>query len=45
MEGLLSFVLFAVSFYLMMRIGCGAHRVHGGVKSIDSPSGGNRAWF
>lgn len=30
MEGLLSFVLFAVFFYLMMRFGCGAHMVHGG---------------
>jgi YHS domain-containing protein len=30
MEGLLSFLLFAVFFYLMMRFGCGAHMVHGG---------------
>jgi YHS domain-containing protein len=29
MEGFLSFLLFAVFFYLMMRFGCGAHMVHG----------------
>ena len=29
MEGLLSFLLFAGLFYLMMRFGCGAHMVHG----------------
>lgn len=29
MNGLLSFLLFAVFFYLMMRFGCGAHMVHG----------------
>lgn len=29
MEGLGSFLLFAVFFYLMMRFGCGAHMVHG----------------
>lgn len=29
MEGLFSFLLFAVLFYLMMRFGCGAHMVHG----------------
>jgi len=29
MEGLLSFLLFAGLFYVMMRFGCGAHRVHG----------------
>lgn len=30
MEGLGSLILFAVFFYLMMRLGCGAHMVHGG---------------
>jgi YHS domain-containing protein len=30
MERLLSFLLFAAFFYLMMRFGCGAHMVHGG---------------
>jgi YHS domain-containing protein len=30
MYRLLSFLLFAVFFYLMMRFGCGAHMVHGG---------------
>lgn len=29
MEGLLSFLLFAALFYVMMRFGCGAHMVHG----------------
>jgi YHS domain-containing protein len=30
MDGLLSLLLFAGLFYLMMRLGCGAHMVHGG---------------
>ncbi len=29
MDRLLSFLLFAAFFYLMMRYGCGAHMVHG----------------
>lgn len=29
MEGLFSFLLFAVFFYFMMRHGCGAHTTHG----------------
>lgn len=29
MEGLGSFLLFAIVFYLMMRYGCGAHMMHG----------------
>lgn len=29
MDGLLSFLLFAGLFYLMMRFGCGAHMIHG----------------
>lgn len=29
MEGLGSFLLFAVLFYVMMRYGCGAHMIHG----------------
>ena len=29
MDRLLSFLLFAALFYLMMRFGCGAHMVHG----------------
>tara|TARA_R110001583_G_scaffold187646_2_gene349090 strand:+ start:13671 stop:13958 length:288 start_codon:yes stop_codon:yes gene_type:complete len=29
MDGLISFLLFAVFFYLMMRFGCGAHMAHG----------------
>lgn len=41
MEGLLSFLLFAVFFYLMMRFGCGAHMVHGhGEHGSHGGSGG-----
>lgn len=29
MEGLISFLLFAGLFYVMMRFGCGAHMIHG----------------
>jgi len=29
MEGLGSLLLFAVFFYLMMRVGCGSHHAHG----------------
>ena len=29
MDGLLSFLIFAGVFYLMMRFGCGAHMIHG----------------
>jgi len=29
MDGLLSFLLFAGLFYIMMRYGCGAHMIHG----------------
>ena len=28
-DGFLSFLLFVVLFYVMMRFGCGAHMVHG----------------
>lgn len=30
MEGLVSLLIFAGLFYLMMRFGCGAHMMHGG---------------
>ena len=30
MEGLLSLLLFAAFFFVMMRFGCGAHMMHGG---------------
>jgi len=30
MEGLGSFLLFAILFYVLMRYGCGAHMIHGG---------------
>jgi YHS domain-containing protein len=30
MDGLLTFLIFAALFYFMMRVGCGAHMVHGG---------------
>lgn len=29
MDGLLTFLIFAALFYVMMRFGCGAHMVHG----------------
>ena len=29
MDGLLTFLIFAALFYFMMRVGCGAHMVHG----------------
>jgi YHS domain-containing protein len=29
MDRLLSFLVFAAFFYLMMRFGCGAHMIHG----------------
>ena len=29
MEGLLTLLMYAGLFYLMMRFGCGAHMVHG----------------
>jgi hypothetical protein len=29
MEGLSSFLIFSVFFYLIMRFGCGAHMMHG----------------
>lgn len=35
MEGLSSFILFAVFFYVMMRYGCGAHMIHGHHDSHD----------
>jgi YHS domain-containing protein len=40
-DGLLSFLMVAGLFYLMMRFGCGAHRVYGGhiTKSIDPVCG------
>ena len=38
MEGLGSFLLFAVLFYVMMRWGCGAHMIRGhGCVSRDRP--------
>ena len=47
MDGLLSLLLFAVLFFVMMRFGCGAHIMHGGHGSHgghqdgDSPAGGS----
>ncbi len=35
MEGLSSFLLFALLFYVMMRYGCGAHMIHGHHDSHD----------
>ncbi len=36
MEGLGSFLIFAIFFYLIMRYGCGAHMMHGGHGDSDS---------
>lgn len=35
MDRLVSFLLFAAFFYLMMRFGCGAHMVHGSHKDHE----------
>ena len=35
MSGLLSFLLFAAFFFVMMRFGCGAHAGHGGHQHAD----------
>jgi hypothetical protein len=37
MDSWLSFLLFAVFFYLMMRYGCGAHMVHGRHRGHEGP--------
>ena len=42
MEGLGSFLLFAVLFFLMMRYGCGAHMMHGHGGHGHSHRGGGR---
>ena len=39
MDGLLSFLLFAAFFYMMMRHGCGAHHVNGDVDHVDPVCG------
>ena len=41
MDGLLSLLLFAGLFFLMMRFGCGAHMAHGGHGHQPGESGGN----
>jgi YHS domain-containing protein len=38
MDGLLTFLIFAGIFYLMMRFGCGAHMVHGHGAGHDAES-------
>ena len=42
MEGLGSFLLFAVLFFLMMRYGCGAHMMHGHGGHGHSHGGGGK---
>lgn len=42
MDGFLSFLLFAVLFYLMMRFGCGAHMAHGHYGGRQSAGGGDK---
>ena len=45
MDRIVSFLLFAAFFYLMMRFGCGSHMVHGhrhkGQKETGPESGGS----
>ena len=41
MDRLLSFLLFAAFFYLMMRFGCGAHMVHGSHKDNEHEAHSN----
>jgi len=42
MDGLLSFLIFAVLFYAMMRYGCGAHMVHGHGDHAGHGGGGKK---
>ena len=42
MSGLVSFLLFAGLFFLMMRFGCGAHAGHGGHGDTASAPPGDR---
>ncbi len=44
MERLISFLLFAGFFYLMMRFGCGSHAVHGrhGHGTHEAAQGGSK---
>ena len=37
MEGLLTFLFYAILFYLFMRFGCGAHMIHGHHHGHDKP--------
>jgi len=39
MDGLISLLMFAAFFYLMMRFGCGAHMVHGRREKDDQHGG------
>ncbi len=39
MERIVSFLMFAAIFYVMMRFGCGSHAVHGHRKAERSPGG------
>lgn len=43
MRGLLTLLLYAAFFYLMMRFGCGAHMVHGHGKHEHEGHGGGKA--
>ena len=42
MEGLLSLLLFAAVFFVIMRFGCGAHMMHGGHRKHSHGSGGDK---
>ena len=41
MEGLLSLLIFAGLFFLMMRFGCGSHMAHGGHGHKHGEAAGN----
>jgi YHS domain-containing protein len=43
MRGLLSLLVYAALFYLMMRFGCGAHMVHGHGSHASAGEGGASA--
>ena len=43
MRGLLTFLLYAAFFYLMMRFGCGAHMIHGHGNHEHEGKGGSKS--
>lgn len=43
MERIVSFLLFALFFYVMMRFGCGSHMVHGHHRGTHEGAAGDEA--